>query len=387
MFLFVAMSGNPFFSFTSDFSKFIFILIVLLLVVMHNRYFTFQEGLIYYIFLIFYASIFIFQNLVLGFVSFPSTVVFLARITLGYIVIRYIGVNFKLAYFHVIFFVSFISLFGYIWNFLGQDIYAIHYTEQTNLYNDNSGRNIIFFQQKGDGSRNSGMFWEAGAFACYICLAFLFYLGSIKMLFKKHLFKVVVILLALITTYSTTGYIVLFILGVSTIYIEYSQKYGPFVLPVLVSFVIIAYITYENTDFLKDKIDHQFQNASARDEGEFGPDRLSALYFDIHYITKHPLIGNGFHSQTRYADHPELQKVALGHGNGFSDFLASMGILSLMFYSFYILKYNITHPVIFLVGILILLQGEPLLNYPLFLSLPFIFIYDIYNRHIIDLSQ
>ena len=387
MFLFVAMSGNPVFSFTSDFSKYIFILIVLLLVVKHNRYFTLGEGLIYYIFLIFYASIFVFQKLVLGFVSFPSVIAFLTRITLGYIVIRYIGVNFKLAFFHIIFFVSFISLFGYLWNILGLDIPPIYFTEQTNYSYNNSSRNIILFHQNGEGSRNSGMFWEPGAFACYICLAFLFYLGNIKMLFKEHLFKVVVILLALITTYSTTGYIVLFIIGVATIYIEYSQKYGAFVLPVLVSFALIGYITYESTDFLKEKIDHQFQNASDRDEGEFGPDRLSALYFDIHYITKHPLIGNGFHSQTRFADHPELQNEELGHGNGFSDFLASMGFLSLMFYSFYILKYNKAHPVVFVITILILLQGEPLLNYPLFLSLPFIFIYDIYNRRIINLSQ
>ena len=157
-------------------------------------------------------------------------------------------------------------------------------------------------------------------------------------------------------------------------------------MPILGSFAILGYITYESTDFLKDKIDHQFQNATDREEGEFGPDRLSALFFDIHYISKHPLIGNGFHSQTRYADHPELQKEDLGHGNGFSDFLASMGILSLLFYSFFLIKYNKTNPVVFLFAILILLQGEPLLNYPLFLSLPFIFIYDIYNRRIINLS-
>ena len=170
MFLFVAMSGNPFFSFTSELSKYIFIGIVLLLVLRHRKYFSLNEGIIYYIFLIFYVSIFVFQKIVLGFVSFPSTIAFLARITLGYIVIRYIGVNFKLAYFHIIYFVSFISLFGYLWNFFGQDVPPIYFTESTNLYHDNSGRNIIFFQQKGEGSRNSGMFWEPGAFACLYCL-------------------------------------------------------------------------------------------------------------------------------------------------------------------------------------------------------------------------
>lgn len=386
-FLFTAMSGNPLFSISSDNSKYVFIAFVLVLVARHHTYFNLNKGIIYYRFFAFYAIIFLFQKLVLGFVSFPSTIAFMARITLGYIIIRHVGYNFKYAFFQIIFIVSLVSLFGFAWNSLGMDIPAISVVETTAQYSDNSSRNIILFNQHADGHRNSGMFWEPGAFACYICLAFLFYLGNIRTLLAHHKWKVIVILVALITTYSTTGYIVLFIIGVATIYIEYKKKYGAFVLPILLTFGLIAYFTYENTEFMKDKMNTQVAAASQRDEGEFAPDRMSALIFDLHYIGKHPLVGNGMHATTRFADHPALQKEDLGHGNGFSDFLASMGILSFLFYLFYIIRYNKNYATIFVISIIFLLQGEPLLNYPLFLCLPFVFIYDENNRRTVNLPQ
>ncbi len=386
-FLLTAMSGNPLFSPVDDTAKYIFVVFVLLLAVRHHQFFDLNKGIVYYRFFAFFAFIFLFQKLVLGFVSVPSVIAFLARITLGYIIIRYVGHNFKYAFFQIIFAVSLVSLFGYVWNALGMDIPAVYVMERTAEWSDNSARNIILFNQHSEGQRNSGMFWEPGAFACYICLAFLFYLGNIRTLIKFHKWKVLIILVALITTYSTTGYIVLFLLGIATIYLEYKRKYGPFVLPILLTFGLLAYGIYENTDFLKEKMNQQATAASQRDKGEFAPDRMSALLFDLHYIGKHPFIGNGFHVSTRFADHPALQKEVLGHGNGFSDFLASMGVLSLLFYLYYIVRYNKGHPAIFIIGIIFLLQGEPLLNYPLFLSLPFVFIFDENNRRTNNLPQ
>ncbi len=386
-FLLTAMSGNPLFSPVDDTAKYIFVAFVLMLAVRHHQFFDLNKGIVYYRFFAFFAFIFLFQKLVLGFVSVPSVIAFLARITLGYIIIRYVGHNFKYAFFQIIFAVSLVSLFGYAWNALGMDIPAVYVMERTAEWSDNSARNIILFNQHSEGQRNSGMFWEPGAFACYICLAFLFYLGNIRTLIKFHKWKVLIILAALITTYSTTGYIVLFLLGIATIYLEYKRKYGPFVLPILLTFGLLAYGIYENTDFLKEKMNQQATAASQRDKGEFAPDRMSALLFDLHYIGKHPFIGNGFHVSTRFADHPALQKEVLGHGNGFSDFLASMGVLSLLFYLYYIVRYNKGHPAIFIIGIIFLLQGEPLLNYPLFLSLPFVFIFDENNRRTNNLPQ
>lgn len=386
IFLLVAFSGNPFFSPTDDeLSRFTLATLVLILSIRHFTYFDIKKGLHFYLFLLFFIVVFIFQKIFLGFVSVPGAIGFLLKLTLGYIIIRYIGTNFKFAYFNLIFVISLVSLFGYAWNYLGHDIPAIYIKENTALYSDNSGRNILFFHQLSDGLRNSGMFWEPGAFACYINLAFLFYIGKIKSLLEKNGSKVIIIVLALLTTYSTTGYIVLFLIGLVTIYIEYSKKYGILVIPIFLVFSVIAIVTYEKSDFLKEKINDQFEVASNRDLGEFAPDRISAFLFDIHYVKKHPLIGNGLHSKTRFADHPWLQGETLGHGNGFSNFVASMGLLSLFFYWYFILKYKRNYPWIFILGIFTMLQGEPLMNFPLYLSIPFIFIYEKNYRRTINL--
>ena len=388
IFLLVAFSGNPIFSPTDDpFSRLTLSVLVLVLAIRHISYFDFKRGYHYFIFLLFFIPIFILQKIFLGFVSIFGTIGFLSKLTLGYIVIRYLGSNFKFAYFNLIFIISLISLFGYAWNYLGNDIPAIYIEENTTPYADNSGRNIILFHQLSDGLRNSGMFWEPGAFACYINLVFLFYIGKIKPLLENNRLKVIIILLALLTTYSTTGYIVLFLIGLVTIYIEYSKKYGILVIPLFLVFSVIAIVTYENSEFLKEKIDNQFEVASNRDKGEFAPDRISAFLFDFHYIKKHPLIGNGLHSKTRFADHPWLQGETLGHGNGFSNFVASMGLLSLFFYSYLILKNKKKYSWIFILGIFTTLQGEPLMNFPLYLSLPFVFIYERNRRRTTNLSQ
>ncbi len=380
LFLLLALSGNPFFSIGEDNTQYIFSGFVLLLALKHQTYFNIKKAHLFFVFILFFSSIFFFQKVVLGFVSFPGAIGFLLKITFGYIVIRFLGERFKPTYFKVIYFISFISLIGYLWNFLGFEI--------PNLLSDSSKlRSIVFFTQNGDGLRNSGMFWEPGAFACYICLGLLLYLGNVRELLQTQRFKVIIILLALITTYSTTGYIVMFIIGLATVFLEYSKKYGILALPLIISFLAIAYFTYENSEFLKDKIDHQLEYTANKDENDFSPDRLGAFLFDLHYIEKHPLVGNGMHQSTRFADHPWLHGEKLGHGNGFSNFLATMGVLSLLFYSFYIIKYNSQHPWIFLIAIFALMQGEQLLNYPLFLSLPFIFIYENYYCRPHHLSQ
>jgi O-antigen ligase len=369
--LLLALSGNPFFSLGDDNSQYIFVGFVFLLSIKHYTYFNIKRAKLFFVFILFFISIFFFQKVVLGFVSIPGAIGFILKITFGFIVIRFIGARFKITYFKVIYFISIISLIGYLWTLLGFDI--------PNLLSDSSNiKSIVLFTKNSDGLRNSGMFWEPGAFASYICLGLLLFLGNIRKLLQFHLFKVFIILIALITTYSTTGYLVLFIIGLATIFLEYSKKYKIFVLPFVFVFLYIVYSIYQNTEFLKDKIDHQLEDAIINNGNDFSPDRFGAFFFDLHYIEKHPLVGNGMDDSTRFADHAWLQGEKLGHGNGFSNFLATMGGLSFLFYSFYIIKYKHQHPWIFLITIFILLQGEQLMNFPLFLSLPFIFIYENY---------
>src|SRR5690606_14750667 len=121
-------------------------------------------------------------------------------------------------------------------------------------------------------------------------------------------------------------------------------------------------------------------NAVTVYEDDFRNSRLGAMLFDLHYINKHPIIGNGFHISTRYEDYPYLLLIMnegedLGHGNGFSNYLASMGIpfmigyLCLIFAS--MVKVDKKFAFLIVSIVFLNLQGEQWLNFPLFLGLVF----------------
>ena len=380
MFLLLAYSGNPFFSIGEGVGQYTFVIITLLMSVIFVRYFNNELSRYFYLYLLFFVAVFCFQYLILGFVSVTGALGFLIKITFAYLVISYIGFNFRQTYLNIMFFISIISLGGYLLNISG-------YNLPGTIYEKGITKSIILFTQVGDGFRNSGMFWEPGAFAAYLNLGLLFYLGQFRELLLNHKNKLIIIVLALLTTFSTSGYLVLFGVIIATLIFEVGKKYHVLIIPVLLIMSLILYNVFVSVDFLGQKIEHQYSNIYERSPNEFSPDRFGALYFDLHYIEKNPITGNGLHSSTRYADHPWLIGQNLGHGNGFSNFIASMGILSIIFYIYFLLKFNLYHPWIFLLGVLALLQGEQLMNYPLFLSLPFIFIYEYNFSRFNDMPQ
>lgn len=364
LFLLLSFSGNPIFVF-SNFSKILFVITTLFLIIKHHSLFKTSHIKILYIFLSFYFFIFFFQFMTFHFISIEGAANFLLKSIFGFIIIMTVGSKFKIVYFNTIYYISLISLFGYLWNYMGYDIPSV--------FEIGRGRNIILFHQIDLGDRNSGIFWEPGAFACYITFGFLLFLGEIRNLISSNKWKIIIILTALFTTFSTTGYIVLFIIIVATIIIEYHKKNIVVAIALLATITISGYIFFNKSEILKDKIISQYEYAIDQ-KGEFAADRFSSFMFDLHYIKKHPLIGNGLHSKTRLADHPLLINKNLGAGNGFSNFISCMGVLSLLLISYYIIKHKKKNGLLFVLIIYIILQGEDLMNYPLFLSIPFIYI-------------
>jgi hypothetical protein len=350
-----------------------------ILLIIHYRWLIIPEAKYLFIFLAFYSLIFTLQYFVLGYVSLPGSLYFLLKLAFGYVIIATIGTKFKVIFFNTIFFISLISLVGFIWNHLGFDIPSLYKGE-------NELKSLIFFTQNSDGMRNAGMFWEPGVFACYIVLCLSFYIGNINELFKNNTIKLIIVLTALATTMSTTGYIVFFFLAMVNLWNMFSWGKALLILPFIIFFSIASYIIFMKSNFLEEKVKEQYDETLDLN-GEFSPTRFGALMFDIYYIKKHPLIGNGLHEKTRYADHPYLFGQELRHSNGFSNFLASMGFLSLWFYSYYILKFKSRFKWIFLITTLLIMQGEPLMNYPLFLTIPFIFIFDENNSSTYNLPQ
>ena len=147
--------------------------------------------------------------------------------------------------------------------------------------------------------------------------------------------------------------------------------------------LLISILVYQNADFLQEKINEQSERTSTLAKGDFSNSRFGSFMIDMHYIKKHPLVGNGMNERTRYADDPLLiqqmknsETGSLGNANGFSNFLASLGIPFMFCYLlatfFTINKFDTRVAFLVIIVTVLNLWGEQWLNYPIFTSLLFL---------------
>ena len=219
--------------------------------------------------------------------------------------------------------------------------------------------------------RNCGMFWEPGAFQGYIMLAFLFYINDYKLLWSTQRNKCIILSLALLSTFSTTGYIVFFLY---IAYIVYSSQLNYYIKTLVTSLMLVCCVySYYNFDFLGEKIEGQYENAMKLGTNEVSWSRMGAMKIDLQQISRHPIVGNGFLMTSRYE---KLGEKMAGSGNGFTGAINILGIPCIALYLIALYKsltFRKRHEKVFFVSvIIILLNGEFFLNYPLFWGLPFI---------------
>jgi len=317
--------------------------------------------------------LFVWQFALLGFVSWLGAFNYINTYLLGGLIIYLLAERFLYKFFIIVSYISIISLVLFIFiNLLNIDVPGIVWKADGVTY-------IIYTLVEQHHYRNCGAFWEPGAFAGILTLCLALNVNQLPFLLQKHRLKVAAIVLALVTTQSTTGYFVLFLIGCYFLLFIIKDKTIAFI--VLPVFFVIGIAIYSNAAFLQQKVEYQSGQTTVLAPGEFSNTRFGSLIFDLHYIEKHPIIGNGFSEITRYADHPELIQLIqmgqnLGNGNGISNFTACLGIPFMLFYI--LLSFNAISGIDKKMGILatfvILLSmfSEQWLSYPLFAGIMFI---------------
>lgn len=369
IFLLMCISGNPCVTQVSSFADYIYLMMFGWLIVAYGKHLKFAVCKRIALWTSFLMMVFVIQTYTLQSPFQLTSINYLVKVTVAIFTAYIFGDRFPYLYLKVITYLAAFSLGCFALNFMGVELPALVDLEHR-------GSSIFLYRQQADIStnlRNSGMFWEPGAFAGYIIFTFILFINSLDVLWKQYGKHLLILILALVTTFSTTGYLVVALITI--IYFAQSIKNKVILGFVYVSIAPLLYVAYTEMTFLEEKIMDEYEYAMERDALSLNYSRMGSALIDFYYIGKHPLFGNGLHQSTRYADHLQYYDYEdlQGFSNGFTGNMASLGVLFMLlflvaFYRNRTLQWKWTSLIIFIV----LMQGEYYMDYPLFLMLPFI---------------
>ncbi len=184
--------------------------------------------------------------------------------------------------------------------------------------------------------RNCGFAWEPGRFGCFIVLGLFFNLARTHFSFNNKNFKI--LLMALLTTQSTTGFAAL---GVIALYYLYNVKRKYFV-PSLIAIVALSAVV-ASLPFMSEKMSTLWISKSHNEEFEkkvtywtdveketIVPQRFDGLLWEFYNIKQDPLLGYGKDPARSYTGNYFNNRLVLYNGD-----LKVFAILGLFFGSLY----------------------------------------------------
>jgi hypothetical protein len=312
------------------------------------------------------------QFLTFGPIVLMANIGFLIKICIGILLASTVH-EFTSKYVRVMALLSILSLIFYLPHSIGIDlpgILSFLYIEIDGSSARHIGIHNFHIPRE---TRNSGMFWEPGAFAGYLVLA----LYLIALDFKKKSYpkwEVAAVIIGLLSTQSTMGYIAGLAVGsyclITTNQIKYNSATFLSFLFSSVGVIAISYFIYNNVDFIGAKVESQLYSVSYQ-SGEYQINRFGNFLYDLDFILQRPIIGWSGNPETRFSADPDLAELISGQGNALTGFCVRFGIIGyfyLMLSLYLAAKHrhkNSTAGPFMLVIIALLFMGEQYPNFPL----------------------
>lgn len=229
---------------------------------------------------------------------------------------RYYGDNVFHLYSEIIYYLCLIGLFFWTWQLVSP-------SSLTSImsYLDVSGDDVQsmsmlvytkhYLESADSIPRNAGFTWEPGPFACFVALALFFYIAKAKAS-MKYAWRPLVFVAAIITTQSTTGYLLLLSLFGWYVWTKFTSNSVRFILlPIVAGLLALVYF---NVSFLNEKIEDESKQDiyalidHAEASGKtYNPGRFASLVLRYEDFKRYPIAG--------YGGNPRLQYGYLGEGN------------------------------------------------------------------------
>jgi len=232
--------------------------------------------------------------------------------------------------------------------------------------------------------RNCGPFWEPGAFAGYIIMTFLLYFRELKLLWVQEKISCCILGLALITTFSSQGYLAFFALAIIKIFLTTNKKNVSLICVCLMFACVVISVLFFNVQFLGKKLNKQIELSKNYTDvvSVESSTRFTTMMIDFDNIATSPFFGRTGETAYLYQNFPAVMKIVerkgyYGTGTGMTGFIASHGIVLWLVWvmlSYRSLRYKYQRKkdaVMILLALILLGQGEQYLSRIFYLSIPF----------------
>lgn len=294
----------------------------------------------------------------------------------GYFIVNYLGGKFRFLYLKLLYYISIISLFFYF------AMIVVGYIPSS-FFDSENYKSIFIYNIRYNEilqRRNCGPFWEPGAFGGYLAFIGILYFNELGELWRKYKKEVLIILLTIITTFSTQTYITVFLI-VAFYFLRYLSGIRLFFSACFIG--MLVFFAYTSLDFLGEKIQTQIELTRNIDNASLeSANRFTTFVTEMDIFMSCPYIGNTTNISILYRDYPYIQSIIernghYGSGSGISSNLAMYGLFPFLFWLIFSYKNfrrcNGMKSAIFCMVIALLLgNGEQYSDQILYLSLPFI---------------
>ncbi len=372
----IAVSGVPFFTTSILYMP----LFAVLLFVFLLRNETFDISFLLLVLAL--VTITAIQSYVFNFFSLQTSVGVFLRVLTAYLVIKILKDKFIPYFIQIVYVMAIISIpFYLLVSFSPAAVDLLKTVSNSvqflNVSQQNLPTIIVYNLYRVHEIRNTGPFWEPGAFAGFLVLAFMFN----EFVVSQRRNKVrVVLLVTILTTFSTTGYLAL---SVFLAFYFFTKVKSPLTKLIVIMLIPASgYLAYSNLDFLGKKIEAQIERATSGADPyrkDLNTQRFLNILRDVIDFKGHETVGRGSNPKTRYSYNPDQQIRTVG----LTDILVRMGLpfallmLILLYYSISkFLHANGHYSLISTLGvfltILATLTSEVYFNFPFYWCLLFL---------------
>lgn len=378
--LFIAMSGVPGFYNTGLHNKLltIFLFSVLLLTFILRKK-SFNVSFLFFFTAL--VAITLLQALDFQFISIVTSIGLFLMVLSAYFIVKILDDKFMSYYINIIYYTAIVSLVFFIPFTLFPSLASFFIYNITSLFDSITSQNHSFIiyniTYKEGYLKNSGPFWEPGAFTGYLIVAYTFnFFRESEKMTKKN----IVFLITIFTTLSTTAYLTIFIF----LFLVYFKKIKNIIFKVgaITIMIFMGIYAYTSFDFLGKKIESQIKVAETMGiQKSANTQRFLSILRDMKDFKGHELIGRGGHDKTRY-DYASKGSFLI-RTVGLTDILVRVGVVffAIMFYFIFISicsyleemeEKNQMYCFGIFIAILFTLMSEVYFNLPMYWSLLFL---------------